>query len=99
MAKRQMVINYVAGEECRVAVIEDGKLEEFHSERADATSHVGSISSGNQRPERITDGINTALSTDTEALVLNLAPTARENRLNGKDPTPTAARCRRSPAR
>lgn len=43
MAKRQMVINYVPGEECRVAVIEDGKLEEFHSERADAASHVGSI--------------------------------------------------------
>jgi len=43
MAKRQMVINYVAGEECRVAVLEDGKLEEFHSERADSASHVGSI--------------------------------------------------------
>ena len=40
MAKRQMVINYVPGEECRVAVIEGGKLEEFHSERADSTSHV-----------------------------------------------------------
>jgi ribonuclease E len=41
--KREMVINYVPGEECRVAVLEEGKLEEFHSEKADAVSHVGNI--------------------------------------------------------
>ncbi len=42
-AKNEMVINYVPGEECRVAVVEEGKLEEFHAERADAVSHVGNI--------------------------------------------------------
>jgi ribonuclease E len=41
--KRQLLINYVPGEECRVAVVQGGKLEEFHSERNDQMSHVGSI--------------------------------------------------------
>ena len=44
MSKRQMVINYVPGEECRVAIVEDGRLEEFHAERMDGPSnHVGNI--------------------------------------------------------
>jgi ribonuclease E len=43
MSKRQMIINYVPADECRVAVVENGTLEEFHSERADAVSHVGNI--------------------------------------------------------
>jgi ribonuclease E len=40
---KDMVINYVPGEECRVAVVEDGRLEEFHAERMDAAGHVGNI--------------------------------------------------------
>lgn len=44
MATRKMVINYVPGDECRVAIVEAGKLEEFHAERMDGPSnHVGSI--------------------------------------------------------
>jgi ribonuclease E len=44
MSKREMVINYVPGEECRVAMVEDGKLADFHAERMDGPSnHVGSI--------------------------------------------------------
>ncbi len=39
----QMLINYVPGEECRVAVVEGGKLEEFHAERASSISRVGNI--------------------------------------------------------
>lgn len=38
-----MLINYVPGEECRIAVVEDGRLEEFHTERAGAVSFVGNI--------------------------------------------------------
>jgi len=38
-----MVINYVPGEECRVAMLEDGRLEEFHTERAGSVSFVGNI--------------------------------------------------------
>lgn len=38
-----MLINYVPGEECRVAIVEDGKLEEFHAERVDAVSRVNNI--------------------------------------------------------
>lgn len=30
----QMLINYVPGEECRVAIVEDGKLEELPAQRA-----------------------------------------------------------------
>ena len=42
--KKQMVINYVPGEECRVAFVENGRLEEFHAERMDGPSnHVGNI--------------------------------------------------------
>jgi ribonuclease E len=40
---RQIVINYVPGEECRVAILVNGKLDEFHSERSDQISHVGNI--------------------------------------------------------
>lgn len=39
----QMLISYVPGEECRVAVVENGKLEEFHAERASSISRVGNI--------------------------------------------------------
>src|SRR5688572_11257654 len=39
----QMLISYTPGEECRVAVVEDGKLEEFHAERASNISRVGNI--------------------------------------------------------
>lgn len=39
----QMIINYVPGEECRVAIVEDGKLEELHTERFASASHVGNI--------------------------------------------------------
>jgi ribonuclease E len=42
-SKHQMVINYVPGEECRVAIVEDGKLEELHAERFAAASRVGNI--------------------------------------------------------
>lgn len=41
-----MLINYVPGEECRVAVVEDGKLEEFHDERMNAVSRVNNIYRG-----------------------------------------------------
>ena len=43
MAKGQMVINYVPGEDCRVAVVSEGKLSELHAERMDNVSHVGNI--------------------------------------------------------
>lgn len=40
---REMVINYVPGEECRVAILDSGRLEEFHAERMDSASHVQNI--------------------------------------------------------
>jgi ribonuclease E len=46
MPKRQMLINYAPGEECRIAIVEDGQLEELYQERASAESHVGNIYKG-----------------------------------------------------
>lgn len=43
MAKTQMLINYVPGEECRVAIVEEGKLEELHVEKFSSASRVGNI--------------------------------------------------------
>ena len=41
-----MLINYVPGEECRIAIARDGRLEEFYQERASTESHVGNIYKG-----------------------------------------------------
>jgi len=46
MPESQMIINYVPGEECRVAIVEDGKLEELHVERFAQASRVGNIYAG-----------------------------------------------------
>lgn len=46
MSKTQMIVNYEPGEECRVAVTEDGKLEELQVEPADSVSFVGNIYKG-----------------------------------------------------
>ena len=43
---REMLINVVPGEECRIALTLDGKLEELFIERASAESHVGNIYKG-----------------------------------------------------
>ena len=45
MAK-EMLINVSQGEECRIAILEDGVLEELYMERTSATSHVGNIYKG-----------------------------------------------------
>lgn len=43
---REMLINVAEREECRVAVVEDGSLEELYVERASMNSHVGNIYKG-----------------------------------------------------
>jgi ribonuclease E len=43
MPVTRMLINYSPGEECRVAVVEDDRLEEYSAERQDAVSRVGNI--------------------------------------------------------
>ncbi|RYE53755.1 MAG: S1 RNA-binding domain-containing protein, partial [Hyphomicrobiales bacterium] len=45
MAK-EMLINVSAGEECRIALLENNKLEELYMERTSNTSHVGNIYKG-----------------------------------------------------
>jgi ribonuclease E len=41
-----MLINVSLGEECRIALVEDGRLEELYMERSSSTSHVGNIYKG-----------------------------------------------------
>jgi len=41
-----MLINYIPGEECRIAITTDGKLEELYQERESSQSHVGNIYKG-----------------------------------------------------
>lgn len=43
MSHQQMIVNYVPGDECRIAIMEDGRLEELHTERAGSVSFVGNI--------------------------------------------------------
>jgi len=45
MAK-EMLINVAEAEECRIAIVENGRLEELYMERTSATSHVGNIYKG-----------------------------------------------------
>jgi ribonuclease E len=45
MAK-EMLINVSEGEECRIALVENERLEELYMERTSATSHVGNIYKG-----------------------------------------------------
>jgi ribonuclease E len=40
---RDMLINVSRGEECRIAVLQNGKLDELYYERDSAESHVGNI--------------------------------------------------------
>jgi len=43
---REMLVNVAEGEECRVAVIDNGLLDELYIERASLISHVGNIYKG-----------------------------------------------------
>ncbi|MEX0876104.1 MAG: Rne/Rng family ribonuclease [Phycisphaerales bacterium] len=43
VTKSEMIINYVPGEECRIAMLEDGQLEELMVEPTDRVSRVGNI--------------------------------------------------------
>jgi ribonuclease E len=43
---KEMLINVSQGEECRIALLEDGRLQELYMERTSATSHVGNIYKG-----------------------------------------------------
>src|SRR4051794_30698996 len=45
MAK-EMLVNVSEGEECRIALLDNGRLEELYMERTSATSHVGNIYKG-----------------------------------------------------
>jgi ribonuclease E len=43
MSKKQMLISYQPGDECRVAILENGTLEEYHAERPSSANRVGNL--------------------------------------------------------
>lgn len=43
MPNGKMLINYVPGEECRIAITDGDQLEEYHAEPSNAVSRVGNI--------------------------------------------------------
>lgn len=45
-ANKEMLINVVPREECRIAILESGRLEEIYLERASVENHVGNIYKG-----------------------------------------------------
>src|ERR1700753_3782289 len=44
--KKEMLINVLQPEECRIAIVEDGTLEELYVERSSQESYVGNIYKG-----------------------------------------------------
>ena len=44
--KKEMLINAMQNEECRIAIMEDGQLEELYVERASGDNFVGNIYKG-----------------------------------------------------
>ncbi|MEL6796662.1 MAG: S1 RNA-binding domain-containing protein, partial [Planctomycetota bacterium] len=40
---KKMLISYHPGEECRVAILENNKLEEYHAERPATANRVGNL--------------------------------------------------------
>src|SRR3990170_1218141 len=44
--KKEMLINVLQPEECRIAILEDGVLEELYVERSSQESYVGNIYKG-----------------------------------------------------
>ena len=43
---KEMLINVAQGEECRIALLNDGRVDELYMERTSAASHVGNIYKG-----------------------------------------------------
>src|SRR3954469_2120251 len=46
LMKQEMLINVSQPEECRIAIVEDGLLEELYIERTSADNYVGNIYKG-----------------------------------------------------
>ena len=44
--KKEMLINVAQPEECRIAIVEDGSLEELYVERSSQNNYVGNIYKG-----------------------------------------------------
>ena len=44
--KQEMLINVAQAEECRIAIVEDGQLEELYLERMSQQNYVGNIYKG-----------------------------------------------------
>ena len=88
-----MLINVSEGEECRIALVEDGKLEELYMERTSSTSHVGNIYKGrvtNVEPSIQAAFVDFGLERNGFLHISDLMPTYFGKR--GEDVTETVGR-------
>jgi Rne/Rng family ribonuclease len=46
LSNKTMLVNLAQSDECRIAMLEDGRLQEFYVERTAALSHVGNVYKG-----------------------------------------------------
>ena len=90
MPESQMLINYVSGEECRIAIVTNGRLEELYQERAGTESHVGSIYKG--RVLNVEPAIQASSAMRTEPA--SASPTAAERTAEATDAAASAAPAR-----
>src|SRR5215467_6611016 len=83
--KKEMLINVLQPEECRIAIIEDGVLEELYVERTSHESYVGNIYKG-----RIVN-IEPSIAAATATVAARPAATPRrrcQSSRSRKSPTP-----------
>jgi len=85
---REMLINVVEGEECRIAVIAGGGLEELYLERASVERHVGNIYKGrvnNVEPTIQAAFVDIGMAKNGFLHVSDVLPSAYPRRKKGPD--------------
>jgi ribonuclease E len=95
---REMLITVVEGEESRIAIVEDGNLEELYLERASVERHVGNIYKGrvnNVEPSIQAAFVDIGMPKNGFLHASDVIPSAWPRRGNKKpappDPAPAAA--------
>src|SRR5438034_4011055 len=93
--KKEMLINVLQPEECRIAIVEDGILEELYVERTSQEKLVGNIYKGrivNIEPSIQAAFIDFGVGRNGFLHVSDVEPQyfARKTDANGQNPTPYA---------
>ena len=105
--KQEMLINVSQPEECRIAIVEDGVLEELYIERTSQDNYVGNIYKGTRRQPRAEHpgGVRRfrrrpqRLSAHQRRRAAVLPPGRLRSRASRSNPAVAAARATSTPAR